>query len=259
MGEGVAVVQEGTAPALTLVLGHDPRLDLDAPRHPLGEREATEVLAGEEVVLGHLAEATGVLAWRKGVEHVGVAQHRGRLPERADQVLALREVHARLAADGGVDLAEQRGGHVHHRHTPVVHRRGEPRRVGHHPATHGDDHVLSCQPPLGELPAEVLHRVEALGPLALVDEERAMLDAGVDGHPDRCLGDDRGPVGPRRHHPVEPVPCARADQHVVAVGAQLDRDGGHTVPAHRQAASTHSATCSPVRSSTTTTASANRS
>src|SRR3712207_7155007 len=48
---------------------------------------------------------------------------------RSDQVLALGQVHAGLAADGRVDLAEQRGGHVDDRHPPVVGGRREPGRV----------------------------------------------------------------------------------------------------------------------------------
>ena len=59
---------------------------------------------------------------------VGVAQHRGGLPERADEVLALGQVHAGLAADGGVDHPEQRGRDVHDRDAAVVHGGGEARR-----------------------------------------------------------------------------------------------------------------------------------
>ena len=62
------------------------------------------------------------------LEHLGVAQHGGRLPERADEVLALGQVDAGLAADGGVDHAEQRRRHVHDGDAPVVDGGGEPGR-----------------------------------------------------------------------------------------------------------------------------------
>ena len=48
-------------------------------------------------------------------QHVDVGEHAARLVERADQVLALRVVHRGLAADRGVDLRQQRGGHLHDR------------------------------------------------------------------------------------------------------------------------------------------------
>ena len=102
------------------------------------------------------------------------------LPEGADQVLALGQVHAGLAADGGVDLAQQRGGHVHHRDAPVVDRGGEPGGVGDHAAADGHHAVAPGEAPPGPVPAQVLDGAEVLAVLALAHGEHAVLDAGVD-------------------------------------------------------------------------------
>ena len=45
--------------------------------------------------------------WGQGRQRLGVAQHGVGLPEGADQVLALGQVHPGLAADGRVDLRQQ--------------------------------------------------------------------------------------------------------------------------------------------------------
>ena len=134
-------------------------LGLDAARSAAtrsSSGRSIEVVAGEEVVLGHLARARCGTRGAAACEHLGVAQHRRRLPERADQVLALGQVHAGLAADGGVDLAEQRGGHVHDGDAPVVDGGGEPGGVGDHAAADGDDDVGPGEAPPGEAAAQVL-------------------------------------------------------------------------------------------------------
>ena len=79
-----------------------------------------------------------------------VGEHPERLVERADQVLALGEVDRGLAADGGVDLGEQRGRGLHDRDAAVVHGGGEAGGVADHAATERDDRVVAQQPPRGE-------------------------------------------------------------------------------------------------------------
>ena len=87
-----------------------------------------QVVAAEEVVLRHLAAARRYSRGGSVASDLGVAQHGARLPERADEVLALGQVDAGLAADGGVDLAEQRGRRLHDGDPPVVARRRRTRR-----------------------------------------------------------------------------------------------------------------------------------
>ncbi len=69
--------------------------------------------AGHERVLGDLAQTGAVLARRQRRQRGDVGEHTDRLVERADQVLALGQVDRGLAADGGVDLGEQRGRGLH--------------------------------------------------------------------------------------------------------------------------------------------------
>ena len=99
----------------------------------------------------------------------------------ADEVLALGQVHAGLAADGGVDLAEQRGGHVHDGDAPVVDGGREPGGVGDDAAADGHHAVAAGEAPLGPVAAQVLDGAEVLAVLALAHGEGAVLDAGVDG------------------------------------------------------------------------------
>ena len=145
-------------------------------------------------------EAAAVLAGRQGGQDLGVAQHRRRLPERADEVLALGQVHAGLAADGGVDLAEQRGGDVDDRDAAVVHRGGEPADVGDQPAADRDDGVGAGEAPLGEVAAQRLDGGQRLGRLALADGEDPVLATGIDVDADAVLGHDRHPAGAGGDH-----------------------------------------------------------
>ena len=128
VGQRVAVVEDHAAAALALVVGDHRRLDADAARHLLLDRLVRRRRVAQEGVLGDLAPAAGPLPGRQGRERLGVAEHGVRLPEGADEVLALGQVHPGLAADGRVDLGEQRGGDVHVRRAPVVGGGGEARR-----------------------------------------------------------------------------------------------------------------------------------
>ncbi len=62
--QGVAVVQQRSTPTLTLVGRDDLGLDLDAPSDAFLEFHGEQVVAGEEVVLRHLAETATHLAGR---------------------------------------------------------------------------------------------------------------------------------------------------------------------------------------------------
>ena len=89
---------------------------------------------------------------RQRGQRVEVADHAGRLPERADEVLALGQVDAGLAADRRVDHAEQRRGDVHDRHAAVPRGGGEAGDVGDHAAADGDDDVVAGQARSGRSP-----------------------------------------------------------------------------------------------------------
>ena len=65
---------------------------------------------------------------RRASRGIDVGEDRDRLGERPDEVLALREVHRRLAPDRGVDLCGQRRRHLEEGHAPHVRGGDEPAR-----------------------------------------------------------------------------------------------------------------------------------
>jgi hypothetical protein len=80
------------------------------------------------------------------------------------------------------------------------------------------------RPPAGEVAAEVLHRLERLGALAVADGEGAVLDAGVDVDADPGLGDDGGTAHADGQELGEAVAGAVPDEHVVGPVAERDGD-----------------------------------
>ena len=78
-----------SGPSFPLVAGYGPRLALDARCDCFLEFHLGKPWHSEEGVLRHLTEPAPVLARRQAGEHLGVADHPDRLPERSHQVLAL--------------------------------------------------------------------------------------------------------------------------------------------------------------------------
>ena len=180
-------------------------------------------------VLRDLAQPGAVLPrWQRGERaHVGV--DRERLMERADQVLALGEVDRGLAADGGVDLGEQRGRGLHDRDAAVVHGGGEAGGVAHHTATERDHRVVAQEPPGGETRAQVVDGGERLGVLALAHQEQVGRDprplegGGQRGRVevgDTGLAHDRDPAAPGEQR-ARPGERTVADDDVVG---RVERD-----------------------------------
>ena len=83
VGQRVAVVEQRPPAALALVGSHHLGLDLDAAGDAVVEVHRQQIVTREEVVLRHLAEPAAHLPGRECVERVEVADHPGRLPERA--------------------------------------------------------------------------------------------------------------------------------------------------------------------------------
>ncbi len=228
---------------------------------------------GHERVLRDLAEPGAVLARWKRREGRHVGEHRDRLVERADEVLALGEVHRGLAADRGVDLREQRGGGLHDGDAAVVDRGRESGGVADHAAAERDDRVAAEQPPARELRAQLVDGRERLRLLAVADEEhvglgtRAVQRRGERGGVevgDARLADDRDlPAAADRARDLGERAVADDD----VVGRVGERDGHplHTMvaPARRipltarprSSSITAAATSSTVRPSVSTDAS----
>ncbi len=238
--DGVSVVEDGAhAGSLELVGRDDPRLDLDAPGDHLREHggiareQCVDVRRGEVVahqrVLGDLTQAAAVLAVGQRGEHRRVHEHGARLVERTDEVLALGQVHAGLAADRAVDHREQRGRHLHDVDPAVVDRRREAGRVADDPAAHREHEVAAQQAPFGEAAAQRFDRRERLGVLAFAHLEGAGVGSGrrqgvahraTAVAVDRRLGDDRDPA-PAAYELGQRVVVVR-DHHVVAAVAEVD-------------------------------------
>ena len=99
----------------------------------------------QQPVLDDLGEAAGQLARRQRGQRVGVHHHQLRLPDRADVVLALGQVHAGLAADRRVDHRQERRGHVEQTDAALVGGRDEAHQVAHHAAAEGHHGVAAPQ------------------------------------------------------------------------------------------------------------------
>ena len=84
-----------------------------------------------------------ILALGQGRQGARIGDHRRRRMERADQVLALRRVHAGLAAHRRVQHGEQRGRHLEVRDAAQVRRGDEPGEVARDAAAERDDAAVA--------------------------------------------------------------------------------------------------------------------
>ena len=125
-----------------------------------------------------------------------------RLVEGADEVLALRQVDGRLAADRAVDLGDERRRDVDDRHPAQVDRGQEAGRVAERTAADRHDRLAPLDPQAARALAASLDETEALGRLALRETCRARGQTGrvegrhdrlADGFPGAGLRDERAP------------------------------------------------------------------
>ena len=93
----------------------------------------------DQAVLRHLRVTREQFAARQRGKRIGVGQHKPRLIERADEVLAGRHVDAGLAADRAVDLSQQRGGDLDEIDAAQQDRRRETGKIADHAAAQRDN------------------------------------------------------------------------------------------------------------------------
>ena len=149
----------------------------------LDQREDLRV--GDEPALDDLAQPGPQLGVRQRAEEGQVAQHAGRLVEGTDQVLPGTGVDAGLAADRGVDHAEQRRRDVHDPHPAEPGRGHEPAQVGGRSPTDGDDGIAAREAGAAErLPALRRHD-RRLGLLAVGHRQRQHVVRRGEGVADR--------------------------------------------------------------------------
>ena len=160
MPQRVTVVQAlAHAAAFRLVLRDDVGFEHDGARDGLGghiviaRRERGGVVAQpeEELVgvdhrrLRDFPAAACPFARGQRGEHLGRSAHVGGLREGAYEVLACGKVHARLAADRGVDHGEQRRGCLHHGDAAHEGGCGESGKIAHHPAAKRHDRAVATE------------------------------------------------------------------------------------------------------------------
>ena len=107
-----------------------------------------------------------------------VGEHRDRLVERADEVLALGRLTAVLPPIAASTCASSVVGACTTVDATVVHGGGEAGGVADHSAAERDDRVAAQQTPRGEPRAQVVDGGERLGLLAVADQEQVGLGAG---------------------------------------------------------------------------------
>ena len=86
--------------------------------------------------------------------------------EDADQVLALRRVDAGLAADGAVDLSEQRGRDLHEADAAAQDAGGKAREIADHAAAERHDEIAALEADLEQALAQRGQLAEAFRRLA---------------------------------------------------------------------------------------------
>ena len=233
LGEGTGLHRRGVGP--------DDRVPVGFERHE-------QRLVAERRHLHDLAHRGPALSLGEGTEGGDVDDDGRGLVEGAEQVLALGKVDAGLAADGRVDLGDERGRDLDPGHAPQVRGGEEARRIAERAAADRDERVASLDPQPGVLARRLADHRELLGGLArgqhdVLDRpalgEQALAHAGAERRPGAGLGDqDR----PSRLEPVEGLghgghrdplaehdvadPCRGVEQH----GGR--RDAGRDEPVH---------------------------
>ena len=150
--EGVAEIQHRALALLALIARDDLGLDLAgapdrvpqgrglARQQPLHMASSQAKNAASRIRPYLMTSASPARSSRpgQGREGVGVGDHGRRLMKRPDQVLPARVIDTSLAADGGVDLREQRGRHLHVGDARAGSKPPRNPRDPHHPAAQGD-------------------------------------------------------------------------------------------------------------------------
>ena len=155
----VSVIQNGAERAFALITGDNIRFQFAAAAdHPHGERIITcadfgdmrfqtgkESLIENRGSLDDLRESAEKLIVRKRLEKISVDDDRLRLVKRSDEVLAFGNIHARFAADGGIDHRKQCGGNLDEINSAHVDSGGETRHVPRHASAESNDNRAAIQ------------------------------------------------------------------------------------------------------------------
>ena len=184
VAEGVTEIKQHAIAGFALVAGNNRGLGSAAHRNGVlacktsgrmgaGEQVAPvrvepfeEIGVAEQSVFHHLGVAGAELALRQRVEQRGVGHHQDRLVECADQVLALPRVDCGLAADGGIDLRQERGRHLDVIDAAANDRCGKAAEIADHAAAERHDDIAAFDPGRQQIVADPFKKTEALAAFA---------------------------------------------------------------------------------------------
>ena len=97
-------------------------------------------------MLGDLGQPGPELGRGQSCQSADVGQHRTGLLERADEILALGQIDAGLAADGGVDHRQQACGAKDEVDAAQIGRGDKPGHIAGHPSAQADDRSVAAHP-----------------------------------------------------------------------------------------------------------------
>ena len=132
----------------------------------MGFQPVEELMIAEQAVLDNFGVAAPDFARGQGFENVEVTQDQARLPEGADQVLALLVVDGCLAADRGIDLSQQRRGNLYEIDAALDDAGGESGQIANYAAAERNHQIPAVDLAGDQLTAEIFQRRESLGVLA---------------------------------------------------------------------------------------------
>ena len=190
----------------------------------------------DRAVLDHLGQARLELALRQGRQRVHVGDHRARLVEGTDHVLAQRVVDRGLATDRRVHLRQQSGRDLHKWHTPHIAGGSKSGHVANHTAAQRVDHCLAVAAFGQQLVVDEFQRRSVLVLLAVWQhnlQQAAVATRELRGQSigikraDRRVGDDQRFVGCRQAGPgCGLTQQAAADVDVIAAITQRNGNLG---------------------------------
>jgi hypothetical protein len=144
----------------------------------IGLEPGKERLVAEHSIFSYLGIAGAELPRRQRIEHRGVGDDEHGLMEGAEQVLALRRIDPGLAADGGIDLGQQRGRHLDEIDAAAQDRSGKAGEIADHPAPERDDKIVALDLGRDQRFGDPFETGIGLGALAFLHDDPRGSDAG---------------------------------------------------------------------------------
>ena len=201
----------------------------------VGLQPGEERFIAEHAIFGDFGIAGAELARRQRVEHRGVGDHQHRLVKRAEQILALRRIDPGLAADGRIDLRQQRGRHLHEIDAAAQDRRRKAGEIADHAAAERNHQIVALDPGRDQRLRDLGETGIGFRAFALVDHDVRRSDAGLRQRGlglrqpvfcDRAIRHDGGArAGPQRGDaPAKGLQHIAADDDVIGAVAERDVD-----------------------------------